>query len=93
MYSRQDTINVGTTSTALLPAAANRRAIVISAPVTNRFTITILSAAALDAGINLYPSGDPVTLSLDVHGDIVTRAWAAISATAAQNVTIISVFD
>lgn len=93
MFSKQDTVNVLTTSTALLPAAPNRRAILISGPFTNRFTLSLNSTALLDQGITLYAAGAPLALNVQDHGDIVTRAWTAISATAAQNVTIVSIFD
>lgn len=93
MFSKQDSVNVLTTTTALLPAAPNRRAILISGPNTNRFTLSLNATAILDQGITLYAADAPLSLNVHEHGDIVTRAWTAISATAAQNVTIISIFD
>lgn len=91
--STQSTVNVATTTTSLVPAAPNRVALIISAPLTNRFTISLLTAAVLDQGVTLYPAGRTLSLNIHDHGDIVTRAWAAISATAAQNVTVVSVFE
>jgi hypothetical protein len=93
MFSKQDTVNVLTSSTALIPAAPNRKAIIISGPPTNRFTLSLNATAVLDQGITLYASNVPLALNASDHGDIVTRAWTAISATASQNVTIVSVFD
>lgn len=91
--STQTTVNVALTSTALVPAAANRVALIISAPLTNRFTLSLVSTAILDQGLTMYPGQQSFALNIRDHGDIVTRAWSAISVTAAQNVTFISVFE
>lgn len=92
-FSKQDTVNVATTSTSLLSAASNRTAILVSAPPTNRVTLSLTGSATLDQGLTLYPSGAVLALTKRDHGDIVTRAWNAISSTAAQNITVISVFE
>lgn len=91
--SRQSAISVGTSSGFLLSPSPNRVALIFSAPLTNRFTVSLaFPTAVLDQGITLYPAGNPVTLTVEEHGDIVTRAWAAISATASQTATVIEVF-
>lgn len=94
LYSTQTTTNVSNSaSTALIPAATNRSVLIVNAPQTNRFTISLLGTAVLDQGITLYPTEAPLILTAAQHGDIVTRAWSAISGTAAQNVTFLSVFE
>jgi hypothetical protein len=62
------------------------------APNTNRFTLSLASTAVIDQGITLYAGGTTLVLTVAEHGDLVTRAWNAISATASQNVTVIEVF-
>lgn len=90
--SSQRIVNVVTSPGTLLPAAPRRVAIIVNAPLTNRFTLSLSTTAALDQGITLYPTNDPLVLTIEKHGDMVTRAWTAISATASQNVTIVEVF-
>jgi len=90
--SAQQTINVGTSSTVFLGEAPGRVAIIVSAPNTNRFTLSLTTTAVLDQGITLYAGNQPLILAVADHGDLVTRAWSAISATGAQNVTVIEVF-
>lgn len=93
MYSTQTTVSLAiNTSAPLIPAAANRVALLVQAPTGTKFTMSMLSTAVPDQGITLYPSGQTLMLNLRDHGDIVTRAWSAISSVA-QSVTFISVFD
>lgn len=92
--STQTTVNVTSgTAVALIPASPNRVALIVSAPPTNRFTLSLLGTAVLDQGVTLYPADPPLMFHVRDHGDIVTRAWSAISATASQNVTFVSVFS
>lgn len=90
--SSQQTVSVGTSSGSLTLAAPNRVAIIIGAPPTNRFTLSLQTTAVLDQGITLYPTQEPLILTVEEHGDLVTRAWTAISATASQSVSVIEVF-
>lgn len=80
-------INVDITEGPLMPGDERRRALIISAPETNRFTITWGTDAHLDLGITLYPGGPPLQLDRNTHGAMVTQPIRAISATALQTVT------
>jgi len=91
--SIQTTTSVGTSSTALLDALPNRIAVIINVPPTNRFTLSLESTAVIDEGITLQSNGNPVIFTIAQHGELVTRAWSAISATSSQNVTVIEVFS
>ena len=90
--SAQRIVSVATSTTALTGSAPNRVAILVSAPATNRFTLSLDTPALLDQGTTVYASGDPILLTVASHGDLVTRAWNAISATGTQNVTVVEVF-
>ena len=90
--SSQQLVIVGTSSVTFLVSSPRRVAIIVSAPPTNRFTLSLQTTAVLDQGINVYPTGQPLVLTIETHGDLVTRAWTAISATASQSVTVIEVF-
>lgn len=89
----QQTVTVATTSTALVAAAPSRVALIVNAPLANRFTISMLTTAGLDQGLTLYPLGAPLVLTVETHGEIVTRALTAISVNASQNVTVFEVFS
>lgn len=91
-YSVQELVNVpNSTSTRLVEAAVNRVGLVVNGPVGARFTLSILGTAVLDQGITLYPSSPPLVLTLETHGDLVLRAWAAISV-GTQNVVVTSIY-
>lgn len=64
-----------------------RRVLIITAPETNRVTLTWGTDAHLDLGITLYPGGQPLVLDRNTHGAMVTQAMRAISATALQTLT------
>src|SRR5438552_139773 len=93
-YSTQSNVTVplSATSIQLVPPGPNRIAILISSPITNRFTMSLLPTAVLDQGITLYSSGSVLVLTEADHGDLVTRAWSATSAVGSQVVSVIQVF-
>lgn len=62
------TPNVGTSDSPLLPANRQRVGLIISAPATNRITISLKGPAVLDKGITLYPSLHPLILSPNDFG-------------------------
>ena len=90
--SSQQVVSVGTSSTSFLKAAPRRVAIIVSAPQTNRVTLSLDPSAILDQGLTLQPSTDPLVLTVERHGDLVTRRWTAISSTVTQGVSVIEVF-
>lgn len=91
--SIQGKINIGGgASTQFLQEAADRVGIIVNAPLTNRFTLSLATGAVLDEGITLYPGNDPLILTVEQHGQLVVLAWTAVSATAAQDVTVIETF-
>lgn len=55
-------------STQLAGPNERRRGILISAPPTNRVTLSFAGAAVLDQGITIYPAGNPLYLTTDVFG-------------------------
>ena len=92
--SGQRQVSVGTGPTAFLPAKRNRTALIISAPQTNRFTLSITPTATLDQGLTVYPGTLPLVLTRAEHGDLVARAWTAITAGAqAQTVNVLETLE
>lgn len=90
--SSQSNQTVATTSNYFLSPAPTRVAVIVSAPATNRFTLSLAEPAVLDQGITLYPGKNPLILTVEEHGDIVTKLWTAIGDTVSQTVEIIEVF-
>lgn len=92
MPSSQSVVSIATSSTQLVSQSPQRVGLIIGGPIVNRFTISLESTAVLDQGITLGAAAAPLMLNIRDHGDLVTRALTAISATASQNVTVISIF-
>ena len=95
-YSSQSAVAVSNaSSTALVPAAPSRVALIVSAPsvAASRITISMASTAVLDAGIDVFVGTLPLILTLEDHGDIVQRAWTSIASAAGVSVGVIQVFD
>lgn len=65
----------------------NRVAIIVSAPPTNRITLSWDLNPTLDRGITLYPTNDPLILTREQIGTVIGQPLAAISAVADQTVT------
>ena len=63
IYRDQRSVSVGVTDSPLAPINGHRYAILLSAPSTNRYTISLTGPAVLDQGITIYP-GQP-SLKLD----------------------------
>jgi hypothetical protein len=91
-------VSIATTSTVLLSPNPKRIALLISAPLTNRFTLSLRgSAAVLDAGVTLFPSiagaggsaGQFLFLTRTLIGDSIEQPVSAISFNAAQNVNVV----
>ena len=91
--SSQRVINVGTSSGPLVSASEKRRGLVFVAGAANRYTLSFDTPAVLDQGYTIYPGDRCPDFSWHVHGDMCRRAWQAISAVAAQNVTFYEIYD
>jgi len=91
--SAQQVVSVTTSSGTFLLAAPRRVALIVSAPLTNRFTLSLKSTAVIDEGLTLHPTQDPLLLTVEKHGDLVTRGWTAISSSGTQGVAVIEVFS
>lgn len=87
--SRRVTVSIQTSDTLLVRANANRIAITFSCPVSNRVTLAFNETAQADAGVILYPTNNPVTFTLDMHGDAVRGEWRGIADTAAEPITVV----
>jgi hypothetical protein len=83
----QSTVNVQTTVTPLVPQVEDRVALIISAPQTNRITLTFDPVGTLDNGITLYPTQPPLYLTVDRFGRLVQGPIFCVSATGAQNIS------
>jgi hypothetical protein len=80
-------VSVGTSDSPLLGPSESRVAIILSGPLTNRFSISFGGSAVLDQGTTLYPTGAPIILSENDLGDGIRGAIRAISAVATQAVS------
>jgi len=88
----QLSVVIGTADTELLGPNEKRMAIYISAPATNRFTLSIKGPAILDQGITIYPGQAPFYLTYERIGQAIREGIQAISSGAAQNVNIWDIF-
>ena len=90
--SIQRKINVALTTTSFLEESSDRVGLIINAPLTDYFTISLEETAILNEGITLYAGNEPLILTLAEHGQLVTLSWSAISSMSAQDVTVIETF-
>jgi hypothetical protein len=84
----QFTVEVGIASTQLVASDSNRVAIRFSNPITNRVTISMRESAVDLNGMIMFPSGNPLALSLGDDGMIVTREFNAIANVAPEFITM-----
>lgn len=89
--ANQTNVTVGTTSGQLVGPNQNRRALVISSPVTNRITLSWAGAAVLDRGITLYPNDPPLELTYDKWGDAIGQPITAIADAAPESLAVIEI--
>lgn len=90
---QQNSVSVGTSSTFLLTANPRRRRLTVSAPPTNRITLSFGVPAVLDAGWNVDPNTAGRTITEDDVGELLQRDIFAISAVGAQTVGFTEVMD
>jgi hypothetical protein len=81
-------VTVGTGITQLLPQAPNRRAIVVSAPLTGSLQLFWDPAPGANPGIVLTAGQPPVTLCRRDYGGLVTFPLFATSPGGAQVVAV-----
>lgn len=93
--SSQRLVSLTINPSRFVEAIPNRIGLIVSASSTYRFTISLETLTdtipVLDQGINLYVGNEPLILTLEEHGDLVTRAWSAV-AEATVDVAVIETF-
>jgi hypothetical protein len=85
---RVSTVNVGTTSTALLKADPNRIGWIVGPPVTDDFTISFGTSAALGLGLHMHATGLPLKIGFGADLMLATLPVYAISDTNAQDIQV-----
>lgn len=90
--SSQRVVNVGTTNTPLVSAAQKRIGLRFIPGAANRYTVSFDIPSVLDQGLTINPGDGPVDILFEFLGNAVQRAWQAISAISAQNVTFYEIF-
>lgn len=68
LRNQQTRLIANASSTVLAGPNPSRKALLISAPPTNRFTLSFGADAVLDQGITLYPAGPPLQLLAEDWG-------------------------
>lgn len=90
--SSQKSVSVGTSAGSFLPAIPNRIGLIISPPQSGLITLSLEKQASPGgAGVSLYPGNDPLILTASEHGDLPSRAWTAIGASA-ETIGVIEIF-
>lgn len=90
----QQTVSVSNAASTPLVRENNKRTrLIISAPPTNRFTISFGQDAVLDQGITVYPATLPLVIDEQGYGCCIKKQINAISAVGTQNVTYVEVMD
>lgn len=71
-------VAVGTTSTPLLGPSEHRRAIILSAPQLNRYSVSFGGTAVLAQGVTMYPGQAPLLIDYAQWGESVKMPMNAI---------------
>jgi len=74
----EGSVLVSTTAGLLVPGNRKRIALVISAPITNRLTLSLNPAPVAGVGLTLSAGGAPLTLDVQKHGGLCTQPIYAI---------------
>jgi len=82
-------VTVGTGSTPLISHSPTRTVLIVSAPVSKRVTLSLVQPAVDRVGITLHPGSSPLVLTVQTHGDLVTRSLWAIADTSAEQIGIV----
>ncbi len=89
----QNTVAVSGTSTAVIPRAEGRVALVLCASATQTVTWSTAPTAVLGQGVTMAAGQQPLILDAEHVGSLVNSAWSAITAGAADNLTYIEVLN
>ena len=81
-------VSIPTTSAQILGPSDRRYGLIFSAPQANRYTIGFGAEAVLDQGLTIYPTQAGLLLTYNDVGDAVAQPITAISAVAAQDVSV-----
>lgn len=82
-------VAVGDSSQNIIGANATRVAITFFPPIAGTVTVTTNATAVAGAGIVLVAGSNPVTLTLGIHGAVVTKGWNGIADQASRTVTVV----
>lgn len=74
------------TSVVLCEANKTRTGIIISPPQSGYITISLVANNTINAGINLFSGAEPLTLTVEQHGEITTRTLYAIHSAGTQTI-------
>lgn len=85
-------VPVGASSVVLCQANTKRVSITLFALAAQRYTFTDQGDAVLDSGPTINTGTGPVTLTVQSHGQLVTRELRAIASAAAQTVGVIEAY-
>jgi hypothetical protein len=89
---QQITVTAGATDTLLIGSNPSRKSLIVSAPPTNRITLSFGSGpAVLDSGINLNPGSQSLKLGYEDIGDAIIEEVHVISAVAAQTIGAVEI--
>lgn len=91
--SIQRTFTAGVSSQVVLEESSDRIGLIFNAPnAGGRLTLSLEAEATLDQGLTLYPENEPLILTLQDHGQLVTLGWSVIGSAADIPLTIIETF-
>lgn len=75
----EDNINVLNASLLVVQDSPKRVLLIFYPPLAGTINITIRSPAVATAGFQLLPTSHPLELNIKDHGQLVSKAWYAIS--------------
>lgn len=84
-------VSVPNTVVPLVSANSMRHSVIISAPVTNRITISDRPGMTIDQGINIPVGGAALVLNADTAGNWVQRDLFAVAAAGTETIGVLEV--
>lgn len=85
----QGTMIVSNASQDAIPANDKRVSLIVQCTEGTLITLSLQATAVLHHGIDLNIDKNPLTLSLDTHGDIVCKRFQGISAAGTERLLVI----
>lgn len=79
--------------TVLLPPNPARRAIIISGNPGAHVTVTTEPTLVVNEGLVIPMGSPPLTLTRELHGELVARGWTAIASVDATKVGVACVYE